>query len=363
MAATSEKSLLRASQRTMDVLGRLIPSLFFVFRSWTSFNSLHFYSEFSGPLFQVFLPDLTYTHQALSRSRRRTLPYFALDSEGRISHHLWVFCALLALHVGWSHLNISSDAVVRLGFDTEHPFNEPKRNEDGTFRRSASAATPLESFHESYDSEVDAARFRGTPISEDVTILKRALFIQRNLEKTAADLRAESSFDDIEIWNRSSASGNVATSSERTDEKSRVSVTEGQSDFSLPRFSAPSGPVPLYYSIQIADMLYVFCALLRIVHHDTLGNFRKLFASVGLELQRDAEVLASPVAPFSGQNEEYSVGLQQRARRRSTISNQSDGSRQRVRVRRDQRTDVKICCEAGEAVEEAGESQVVSEVS
>ena len=54
MAATPEKSKLRTSQRTMDLLGHLILSLFFMFRSWTDLNFSHFYSEFSGLLFQVF---------------------------------------------------------------------------------------------------------------------------------------------------------------------------------------------------------------------------------------------------------------------------------------------------------------------
>ncbi|OCB86443.1 hypothetical protein A7U60_g6565 [Sanghuangporus baumii] len=191
-------------------------------------------------------------------------------------------------------------AVCRLRSDTEPSFSVPKRDEHesaGTFHGNASQAGVLAThLHGNCHSEVDMAPAKCTSVAEDITILQQALFIQKSLENLDSNSRAEMSCDDTqEVWSgfAASASGNVATDSGNINAKNLVSIAK--------------------------------------------------------ERKTDSEALSPPFIRTSQRHEECPIRLRKRARRGSTVSNQSDGLRQRVLARGDEQADVKEFLETGEA--------------
>ncbi|KAL5513166.1 hypothetical protein ACEPAH_3564 [Sanghuangporus vaninii] len=193
-------------------------------------------------------------------------------------------------------------AVCRLRSDTEPSFSVSKRDEHesaGPFHGCASQAGVLAThLHVNCHSEVDMAPVKSTSVAEDITILKQALFIQKSLENLDSNSQAEMSCDDTEeAWSgfAVSASGNMATDS---------------------------------------------------------GNINaKNLASIAKERKRESEALSPPFIRTSQRHGEYPIGLRKRARRGSTVSNQSDGLRQCILARGDEQADVKEFLETGEAFE------------
>ncbi|KAL5492385.1 hypothetical protein ACEPAI_3832 [Sanghuangporus weigelae] len=208
-------------------------------------------------------------------------------------------------YVKWRNKNLAPSLDLlfcRLRSETEPSFSVPKRDEDerdGIFHEYASQVGVLGThLHANCHSEVDMAPAECTSVAEDITILKQALYVQKSLENLDSNSQAEMSCDDTEEARSgfvASASRNVATDSGDVNVKNLVSIAK--------------------------------------------------------ERKGDSEALSHPFIGTSQRYEEYPIRPRKRARRESTVSNQSDGLRQRIRAWGDEQAGIKEFLETGEAFE------------